>query len=404
MVKAILTIPPSSYNWFESNFVTNLNSHCRYKSSLAYDDDDDVHYSGHVSNNSKETPFLLTDIGEGIHEVEIIDLYVTPGQQIRQFQNVCQVQSDKATVDITSRFDGVITEVCAIKGEMLKVGEPILYIKEDCEHEVPNLSEEVSSLNDSLEMNFDHEIEKDSSQISHRVADIDCTKDKIKDRRIRMKILATPAVRKMITENNIDLSTLNGTGRDGRVLKSDVLQVLKEIGKGGSQNEKRNISDFGSVNNQSNIGEGAANKVTIPIKGYNRIMVRAMESTLKVPHMVYSDEVDVSALKQCRDDLKPTAEDKGVSLSYLPFAIKACSLAMNEYPILNSSIDTETMTLTMHAQHDIGVAIDSPLGLVVPVVRNCEQKSILDIARDLQYLRQLVSLNLFPLDFYQCCL
>ena len=385
-VKAsILTTPPSSYNWFESNVVTNLNSRCRYKSSLAYDDDDDVHYSGHVSNNSKETPFLLTDIGEGIHEVEIIDLYVTPGQQIRQFQNVCQVQSDKATVDITSRFDGVITEVCAVKGEMLKVGEPILYIKEDSEHEVPNLSEEVSSLNDSLEMNFDHELEKDSSQKSNRV------KDKIKDRRNRMKILATPAVRKMIIENNIDLSTLNGTGKDGRVLKSDVIQVLKEIGKGGSQNEKRDISDFVSVNRQRNIGESAADKVTIPIKGYNRIMVRAMESTLKVPHMVYSDEVDVSALKQCRDDLKPTAEDKGVSLSYLPFAIKACSLAMNEYPILNSSIDTETMTLTMHAQHDIGVAIDSPLGLVVPIVRNCEQKSILDIARDLQYLRQLVS-------------
>ena len=257
----MLTAPPSSYNWFESNVYTNLNSYCRYKSSLVYDhdeDDDDAHYNENDSENSKETPFLLTDIGEGIHEVQVIESVVRPGQHIRQFDNVCTVQSDKATVDISSRYDGVITRVCAVKGEILKVGEPILYIKKDFEHEVPNSTEVVSSLDDSVKMNFYHELEKEYSQKSERVADIESTKDKIKDRRNRMKILATPAVRKMIVENNIDLSTLNGTGKDGRVLKSDVIQVLKEIGKGSSQHEEMNISAFDSVSNQRNMGEGMA--------------------------------------------------------------------------------------------------------------------------------------------------
>jgi 2-oxoisovalerate dehydrogenase E2 component (dihydrolipoyl transacylase) len=100
--------------------------------------------------------------------------------------------------------------------------------------------------------------------------------------------------------------------------------------------------------------------------------------------------------------MREMAERKGVSISYLPFAVKACSLAMKEIPILNSSIDTEEMTLTLHASHHIGVAIDSPKGLVVPVIRNCQEMSVLDIAVEMKRLRDLVCK--FVLFFLNMCI
>jgi len=200
------------------------------------------------------------------------------------------------------------------------------------------------------------------------------------------KPLATPAVRKLTMDYDLDLSSVEGTGKDGRVLKSDVLQELRKQGL---------LEECPAVLNESasppKPHHASSEDEIVAIRGYNRIMVNAMQTTLQVPHMVYSDEVDMTALKQCRDDLKPLAEQKGVKISYLPFAVKACSLAMKEYPIMNSSIDAEKMTLTMHANHDIGVAIDSPKGLVLPVIRRCQDLSILDIALELNRLRDLVS-------------
>ena len=107
--------------------------------------------------------------------------------------------------------------------------------------------------------------------------------------------------------------------------------------------------------------------------------------------MVYSDEVQIDALRDARDALRPLLDDHKLKLTYLPFFLKAASLALNKYPTINASIDVENMELTLHGRHDLGVAVNTPRGLAVPVVRNCEQRSVEEIALELGRLKIAVS-------------
>ena len=124
-------------------------------------------------------------------------------------------------------------------------------------------------------------------------------------------------------------------------------------------------------------------------------MVKSMTLSLQVPHMVYSDEINVDALTEIRDSLRPLATEMGVTkkLSHMPFFIKATSLALLRYPVLNSTIDVENMTLTYHAEQRIGVAVDTERGLTVPVIGDCKDKSVLEIALELNRLYKLVSIQ-----------
>ncbi len=404
----------------------HLNSStARHKSALAIEDHDHDHdeNAALATNNTlskNRIPFILTDIGEGIHEVEIIQWYISPGDTVQQFDLVCQVQSDKATVDITSRYDGVIDTVCGEVGDMLRVGSPLVFLRQ--EQENGNINGRSTSIAEHAEQNDRDDddagsgVGNDDVHLSANINNVtndpagpvtavaavtdvrandDDSSNLLEHVRNSGKVLATPAVRRLSMEFNVDLSTIEGTGKDGRILKSDVLQELKLK----ENNEQTDIfSPAAPAPNLNRLAVPASdNDEILPIRGYNRIMVKAMQTTLQVPHMVYTDEVEMTALRQCRRDLKPLAVQMGLlhGISYLPFAIKACSLAMLQYPLLNSSIDAEKMVVIVHKRHDIGVAIDSPKGLVVPVIRNCQDLSVLDIALELQRLRELVRLTLF---------
>ncbi|KAL7530458.1 hypothetical protein ACHAWF_003384 [Thalassiosira exigua] len=210
------------------------------------------------------------------------------------------------------------------------------------------------------------------------------------------KVLTSPAVRKLGREHGIDLSTVAGTGPRGRVLKADVLKLLGAK-EGRSASPPPPPTQMGSA--QTTTPPAAATKAAsteedtvIPIRGYHRRMVKSMASSLQVPHMTYTDDVNVDALTSVRDSLRPMAKKLGVEkLTYLPFFVKAASLAMNEYPAVNSSIDVENMTLTHRKEHNVGVAVDTPRGLAVPVVRGCQDRSVLEIAAELARLFALAS-------------
>lgn len=204
------------------------------------------------------------------------------------------------------------------------------------------------------------------------------------------KVLSSPAVRKMSKEHNIDLGTVLGTGPGGRVLKSDILNIInakESPAKGSSSSSSTSTIQKGSATT-AQIEEDT----TVPIRGYNRLMVKSMTASLQVPHMVYADEINVNALTEVRDSLRPLAKEMGIhKLTYLPFFIKASSLALTKYPVLNSTIDVDEMTLTYHKDHNVGVAVDTERGLAVPVVKNCQDKSVLEIAEELNRLYSLVS-------------
>jgi len=342
---------------------------------------------------------------------------------------VCEVQSDKATVEITSRFDGVVDRLSCDVGDMAKVGSPLLFMRSE-EDDIINMNasdidSDGPSDSDSGKdkglfiVNDVHETEmvtKSPASFTaslHRDINIgeEDTDAPIETLSRSGKVLATPAVRRLSMEYALDLSSIEGMGKGGRVLKSDVLKELHQRGMldnatrplekdqihgvdASSVRATRTAITSTSTSADTQSEEIANVDKVVPIRGFNRIMVKSMTSTLQVPHMVYSDEVDISALKECRQQLKPMAESKGVKLSYLPFAVKACSLAMKEYPLMNTSIDAENMTITYHNDHDIGVAIDTARGLVVPVLRKCQDLSVLDIAMELTRMRDLAEQEL----------
>mmetsp|Transcript_31622 Transcript_31622/g.51558 ORF Transcript_31622/g.51558 Transcript_31622/m.51558 type:complete len:555 (-) Transcript_31622:221-1885(-) len=357
------------------------------------------------SNSSYSTPFLLADIGEGISEVELLQWFVSPGDNVAQFDRVCEVQSDKAAVEITSRFDGIVESLCGGVGDMMFVGKPLLYIATENDVvgggavEQPEQPQKVVQQTITLN-NVDDEQDRlripsvgaNYSSYYEEKSDVENIVSETWSPRANSantKVLTSPAVRKLGKENNIDLGTVLGTGPGGRVLKADILKIINTNSDTISPSSSPTLTQ---EKRTSPLVSSPEEDTVIPIRGYNRLMVKSMTSSLQIPHMVYADEINVNALTEVRDTLRPLAQEMGVpKLTYMPFFIKAASLALVKYPVLNSSIDVEEMTLTYHKGHDVGVAVDTERGLAVPVVKGCEDMSVLEIAMELGRLYSLAA-------------
>lgn len=347
--------------------------------------------------SSKQTvPFLLADIGEGIAEVELLQWFVSPGDSVRQFDPVCEVQSDKATVEITSRYDGVVTSLEGQVGDIIAVGNPLMHLTLNAGNNVSTTTDappKLSSIQEEehVQQSLPDEPTQKQDYGEHDLK-ISASGAIPAPNNVFAKILATPAVRRLGKENNIDLMSIEGSGRDGRVVKSDVLRILAKQDSGVvSSNTQKDqpMSD-------SALATTTKATTTMPIRGYSRLMIKSMEASLQLPHMCYSDEVDMTQLKECRSQLQQSnlLLDSSVNkLSYLPFFVKAASLAIKDFPMINATIDAEACTMTYHVDHHIGVAMDTSRGLAVPVVRSCQNKSVLEIAIELNRLRDLASTN-----------
>lgn len=332
----------------------------------------------------KRVAFNLSDIGEGIREVVIKEWFVKEGDVVEQFDNLCEVQSDKASVTITSRYDGKILKLHRAVDETALVGKALIDFDVDDglgaetqpKSEEQSIAESASSSSDSS---------SDSSESSTSGTD-----DSEKTRTNR--VLATPAVRRIAGENNVSLTDVKPSGRDGRVLKSDILEHLNLIPPTSDSNRAKQISQ------RSKPTALAPPTVVAPdvsiedriekLKDVRKIMFKTMTQSLRIPHFTYSDEVNITRLISVRNNLKGELETSGVKLTFMPFFIKAASLALIKYPILNSSVCEETESVVYKSAHNISVAIATDKGLVVPNIKNCLRKSIVDIARDLNALQQ----------------
>lgn len=316
----------------------------------------------------KHVSFNLSDIGEGIREVTVKEWFVKEGDVVEQFDNLCEVQSDKASVTITSRYDGKIVKLHKLVDEIALVGKPLL------DFDVEEDGEESSSDSSS-----DEEAELESQQaVAASVISSG-------------KVLATPAVRRIAMENKVDLRSVKASGRNGRVLKGDVLEFLNIIPEG-------TVKPHPTIAAQQARAAASAPAVkplelkqaetVVPLKGVAKAMYKSMSESLKIPHFAYSDEIDVSKLVQVREDLKKDALARGVKLTYMPFFVKAASNALKQFPIINSSFCEATESLIYKSYHNISIAMHTPQGLVVPNVKNVDQKSILEIAADLNALQE----------------
>lgn len=331
------------------------------------------------SSDWKRVAFNLSDIGEGIREVIVKEWYVKEGDVVEQFENLCEVQSDKASVTITSRYDGKILKIHHKVDDTAFVGKPLLDF------------DVVDDLSNSQSVELQIEEPKKNENI------VEPKTESSKEHTNRMRFLVTPAVRRIAGENKVNLAKVKASGRFGRILKSDILEYLNVS---DSRNEKFNrdsYTDNEAANKKATNTE--TNKVE-KLKDVRKIMFKTMTNSLKIPHFTYSDEVNVTSLVQLRDKLKVEAKLMGFKLTFMPFFIKAASNALNKYPILNSVVDEENEAIIYKSGHNISIAMATKNGLVVPNIKNCEQKSVRQIAIDLnELIERARNGKLMPDDF-----
>ncbi|XP_017760762.1 PREDICTED: lipoamide acyltransferase component of branched-chain alpha-keto acid dehydrogenase complex, mitochondrial isoform X2 [Eufriesea mexicana] len=308
-------------------------------------------------------PFKLSDIGEGIRDVTIKEWYVKQGDRVSQFDNICEVQSDKASVTITSRYDGLIKALHYKVDDVALIGDSLLDIELDDDNRNTHIKQ--STLDNQQQQQQLAKIESKHS--------VESKGKKQVTRYGSEKALATPAVRRIAMENDINLKDVISTGKGGRVLKEDILSHLEKI----SASPVRNM-----------VEEKPAEKV-VPIKGYAKHMWKTMTQSLSIPHFVYSDECNVNKLTVYRNEVKDSLKEQGISLSLMPFFIKAASRALEKVPQLNAWLDEENQALRVHKNHNIGIAMDTPEGLIVPNIKCVQNLNIVEITKELNRLQEL---------------
>ncbi len=311
--------------------------------------------------------FLLPDIGEGIVECEVVDWLVKEGDVIAEDQAVCDVMTDKALVQIPAKYAGKIVKLYTAKGDIAKVHAPLFAIERvaDGTTEGPVAVAMIAAPATSLA--------KPVPAAASTVANV------------TGKAVASPAVRRLARELNIDLTHVPGTGPKGRVFKEDVQNFAAVVQIPAPSSTAKSIVPLAAVASAVSGGRRVE-----PIKGIKAAMARQMaESVASIPHFTYCEEIDLTDLIALRLSLKDELAKQGVKLTMMPFFMKAMSLALGEFPILNSQINADCSELTYFDDHNIGIAVDSKVGLLVPNIKTCQHKSIVDIAKDLTRLTDL---------------
>lgn len=305
--------------------------------------------------------FKLPDIGEGVHEGEIAKWLVAPGQMVKEDQPMVEVMTDKVTVEITCPVAGTIGQVLYNEGDVVHVGSVIITIEEG-ESTSAALAKAMAAVAALVEAPI-----QDVPQ-----AKVSCvTPPPI---RSSGKVLAAPAVRKLARSMGVDLAVVTGTGPRGRVRKDD----LKCSG----------VSVVPSIMPKPSIVPSLGEE-RIAYKGMRRkIGDHLVRSKQTVPHFTYVEEADMTALNQFRQDLAPLAQAADIKLTYLPFIIKAVIEGLKKYPKLNSSLDETTQEIVLKHYYNIGIAVATGDGLVVPVIHHAEHKTVLELAQDIATLSQ----------------
>ena len=302
--------------------------------------------------------FILPDIGEGIVECEVIEWKVKEGDLIEEDQIVVDVSTDKAIVEIPSMYNGRVTKLYYQESDTAEVHKPLFAIEVQSAEQSGEQSGEEAAGQSSQQKQPEPQLQAIAEAPAVATTD---------------KVLTTPAVRKMAREHNFDLATISGTGKQGRVLKEDVLAYLNQ--KAGKQ------APMVQVNSIQDRRE--------PIKGVRKIMAERMaDSMATIPHFTFIDELDITELMALRADLVKTHGSEDLKITLMPLFIKALSLALNQFPIVNSRANSDFTELTYLASHNIGMAVDGKTGLLVPNIKNVQQLGLLDVAREVNRLTE----------------
>ncbi len=287
--------------------------------------------------------FNFSDVGEGITEGEIIRWLVKEGEWIKEDQDIVEVETDKALVVIPSPYAGKVVKIHGAEGDLIKVGQVLVSIEEGGEPSITKGSREkdVGTVVGALEE--DEETVPPSP------------------------VQAIPSVRTLAKELQVDLTKVKGSGPGGRITKKDV-----ETAAGKAPAMAGRATDL----------YGPVEKV--PLRGMRRTIAKHMaEASKRVADVTILEDADITDLEKVRSKERKLAEQKGVKLTYLPFVVKAVTSALKVHPYLNATLDDELEQIILKKYYNIGIAVDTPEGLMVFAISEADQKTILDLAGEI---------------------
>jgi pyruvate dehydrogenase E2 component (dihydrolipoamide acetyltransferase) len=331
--------------------------------------------------------FKMPDIGEGIHEGEIVKWHIKEGDQVEEDQIIMEVQNDKAVVEIPSPVNGKVLAIKVEEGTVSVVGDVLVEFDAEGADNEPAAVEEAPQAEAAAPQAQRVEEAVQVANTPVDVAHVPGTDGNVAVDESK-QVYATPAVRKFAREQGINIRQVRGTGKNGRIMKEDV-QTFKAGGQ-AQPVAQANAAPAAAANATAITGTATVPgglEERIPLKGIRKAIATAMtKSMYTAPHVTIMDEVDVTKLVEMRERFKPIAAKKEVKLTYLPFVVKAVIAGLREFPELNASIDDEKNEIVLKKYYNIGIAAATDEGLMVPVIKEADRKPLWKIASEISEL------------------
>lgn len=328
--------------------------------------------------------FRLPDIGEGIHEGEIVQWFVKPGQEVKEDDILAEVQNDKAVVEIPSPVDGTILEVLVEEGTLTTVGTVLLKI------DAPGYEDLQLKGHHDEEEEEEETPAKEEAPVKEETVETSKAPEIVEPSNTSKRVIALPSVRKFAREQGVDISVVEGTGKNGRVTKEDILNHGKQPAETtvASENTEETTQAPEVASTPVNL-EGEFPETREKMSGIRRAIAKAMiNSKHTAPHVTLMDEVDVTNLVAHRKKFKNIAAEEGIKLTYLPYVVKALVSTLRKFKEFNRSLDDATNEIIQKHYYNIGIAADTERGLLVPVIKHADRKSVFAISDEINTLAE----------------
>jgi pyruvate dehydrogenase E2 component (dihydrolipoamide acetyltransferase) len=312
--------------------------------------------------------FKLPELGEGLEEGEIVSWKVKEGDSVKADQTMVEVMTDKATIEVPAPASGTVKKLFYKVGELAAVGSSLIDIEVAGEASSPKKAEETEEVAEKREATSGTSLGRASSSAA---SSSQGTSSGSSERVSNAGVLASPAVRRMAREKGVDLTLLDGSGDRGRVLRQDLEKT--------ASNGLNTGSSTGAL-------QSIAREERIPLVGISRKIAESLsKSMFTAVHFTHHDETDFTEIMKLKDEANKFAEKNGLSrVTFLPFYIKAAIAGLKRFPILNSTLDEKTNEIVIKHYYHFGVSVQTDNGLMVAVLRDCDRKSIFEIAADLK--------------------
>jgi len=314
---------------------------------------------------------LLPDLGEGISSADVSEVLVSPEDHVSVDDIILVLESEKASMEIPSEEEGVIKKVFISAGDQVKTGEILIMMEV-----VPSSKVTKKKTEEKVEPKK----QKDQKTIP-------IPKEKPKpELKTKNNAFASPGVRKLARELEIVLSQVKATGPKGRITKEDLHGYIKQkIAQGTGVNiqaqPKIDFSKWGDIE-------------TKPLTKIQKITGdRLQQAWQTIPHVTQFDEANISILNTKREKLKTEGQKKNIKVTFLPFIVKAVIKTLKEFPSFNSSLDHRGENLVIKNYYNLGIAVDTPTGLIVPVIKNADKKSITTLSKELMDISERARLG-----------